>query len=73
MQHGKVITYASGQLKDYGLRYPTHDLELTAISSALKIWWHYCYGEKCEIFTDHKSWKYLFTQKKFNMRQKWDG
>ena len=28
------------------------------------------YGEQCEIFTDHKSLKYLFTQKELNMRQR---
>ena len=70
MQHGKVIAYASRQLKDYELRYPTHDLELAAIVFALKIWRHYLYGEKCEIYTDHKSLKYIFTQKELNMRQR---
>ena len=28
------------------------------------------YGEKCEIYTDHKSLKYFFTQKELNMRQR---
>ena len=70
MQHGKVIAYASRQLKDYETRYPTHDLELAAIVFALKIWRHYLYGEKCEIYTDHKSLKYIFTQKELNMRQR---
>ncbi|KAL8108014.1 hypothetical protein AgCh_024440 [Apium graveolens] len=70
MQHGKVIAYASKQLKEYEIRYPTHDLELAAIVFALKIWRHYLYGEKCEIFTDHKSLKYIFTQKELNMRQR---
>ena len=63
MQHGKVIAYASRQLKTHELKYPTHDLELAAIVFALKIWRHYLYGEKCEIYTDHKSLKYIFTQK----------
>ena len=70
MQHGKVIAYASRQLKEYEIRYPTHDLELAAIVFALKIWRHYLYGEKCEIYTDHKSLKYIFTQKELNMRQR---
>ena len=70
MQHGKVIAYASRQLKDYEKRYPTHDLELAAVVFALKIWRHYLYGEKCEIYTDHKSLKYIFTQKELNMRQR---
>ena len=70
MQNGKVIAYASRQLKDYERNYPTHDLELAAVVFALKIWRHYLYGVHCEIFTDHKSLKYPFTQKELNMRKR---
>ncbi|GKA06365.1 retrotransposon protein, putative, ty3-gypsy subclass, partial [Tanacetum coccineum] len=70
MQHGKVIAYASRQLKPYEVNYPTLDLELAAVVFALKIWRHYLYGETCDIFTDHKSLKYIFTQKELNMRQR---
>jgi hypothetical protein len=70
MQNGKVVAYASRQLKNHELNYPTHDLELAAIVFTLKIWRHYLYGEKCEIYTDHKSLKYLFTQKELNLRQR---
>jgi len=70
MQNDKVIAYASRQLKNHKLNYPTHDLELAAVVFALKIWRHYLYGEKCEIYTDHKSLKYLFTQKELNLRQR---
>ena len=70
MQHGKVIAYASRQLKDYEKNYPTHDLELAAVVFALKIWRHYLYGVHCDIYTDHKSLKYIFTQKELNMRQR---
>ncbi|KAJ4701711.1 Retrotransposon protein, putative, Ty3-gypsy subclass [Melia azedarach] len=70
MQHGKVIAYASRQLKKHELNYPTHDLELAAVVFALKIWRHYLYGPTCEIYTDHKSLKYLFTQKELNLRQR---
>ena len=70
MQHGKVVAYASRQLKSYEQNYPTHDLELVAIVFALKIWRHYLYGERCEIYTDHKSLKYISTQKELNMRQR---
>ena len=70
MQAGKVIAYASRQLKEYEQRYPTHDLELAAVVFALKIWRHYLYGERCEIYTDHKSLEYFFTQKDLNMRQR---
>ena len=59
------------QLKEYEQRYPTHDLELATVVFALKVWRHYLYGEKCEIYTDHKSLKYFFTQKDLNMRQRW--
>nr|GEX86486.1 reverse transcriptase [Tanacetum cinerariifolium] len=57
MQYGKVIAYASRQLKPYEVNYPTHDLELAAVVFALKIWRHYLYGESCDVFTDHKSLK----------------
>ena len=70
MQNGKVVAYASLQLKNYEKNYPTHDLELAAVIFPLKIWRHYLYGESCEIFTDHKSLKYFFTQKELNMRQR---
>ncbi|GKV17043.1 hypothetical protein SLEP1_g27596 [Rubroshorea leprosula] len=66
----KVIAYASRQLKPYKENYPTHDLELAVVIFALKIWRHYLYGETCEIFTNHKSLKYIFTQKELNMRQR---
>ncbi|XP_074376939.1 uncharacterized protein LOC141718451 [Apium graveolens] len=60
----------AGKLKEYELRYPTHDLELAAIVFALKMWRHYLHGEKYEIYTDQKSLKYIFTQKELNMRQR---
>nr|GFD50349.1 RNA-directed DNA polymerase [Tanacetum cinerariifolium] len=50
--------------------YPTHDLELAAVVFALKIWRRYLYGASCDIFTDHKSLKYIFTQRELNMRQR---
>nr|GFC76544.1 putative reverse transcriptase domain-containing protein [Tanacetum cinerariifolium] len=43
MQHGKVIAYASRQLKPYDVNYPTYDLELAAVVFALEIWRHYLY------------------------------
>ncbi|RVW84862.1 Transposon Tf2-12 polyprotein [Vitis vinifera] len=70
MQHRRVVAYASRQLKPYERNYPTHDLELAAVVFALKIWRHFLFGETCEIFTDHKSLKYLFSQKELNMRQR---
>ena len=70
MQNDKVVAYASRQLKPYEQNYPTHALELAVVVFALKIWRLYLYGVKCEIFTDHKSLKYIFTQKELNMRQR---
>ncbi|KAG8503420.1 hypothetical protein CXB51_001332 [Gossypium anomalum] len=70
MQEGKVIAYASRQLKPQEKNYPTHDLDPAAIVFALKIWRHYLYGEKCHIFTDHKCLKYLMLQKDLNLRQR---
>jgi hypothetical protein len=61
MLEGKVIAYASRQLRKHEKNYPTHDLELAAIVHALKIWRQYMIGKKCKIFTDHKSLKYIFT------------
>ncbi|KAJ9546700.1 hypothetical protein OSB04_019243 [Centaurea solstitialis] len=70
MQRGKVIAYASRQLKPHECNYPTHDLELGAVVIALKMWRHYLYGVKCTIYTDHKSLKYLMDQPNLNMRQR---
>ncbi|KAK4400634.1 Retrovirus-related Pol polyprotein from transposon [Sesamum angolense] len=70
MQHGKVISYASRQLRPHEINYPTHDLEVAAIVHALKIWRHYLYGDTFQIFTDHKSLKYIPTQKELNLRQR---
>jgi ribonuclease HI len=70
MQEGRVIAYASRALRPHELNYPTHDLELAAVVHALKIWRHYLMGNRCNIFTDHKSLKYIFTQLELNMRQR---
>jgi hypothetical protein len=70
MQEGRVIAYASRQLRRHEEHYPTHDLELAAVVHALKIWRHYLLGNICHIYTDHKSLKYIFTQSELNMRQK---
>ena len=70
MQEGKVIAYASRQLKPHEKNYPMHDLELATIVFALKIWRHYLYEEKCFIYNDHKSLKYLPSQRELNLRQR---
>ena len=70
MQEGKVVAYTSRQLKPHEKNYHTHDLELATIVFALKIWRHYLYGEKCFIYTDHKSLKYFPSQRELNLRQR---
>jgi hypothetical protein len=70
MQEGHVIAYASRQLRKHEQNYPTHDLELAAVLHALKIWRHYLLGHRCQIYTDHKSLKYIFTQNDLNLRQR---
>ena len=57
-------------MKPHEQNCPTHDLELAAVVFALKIWRHYLYGEKCRIFTYHKSLKYLLNKKDLNLRQR---
>ncbi|KAG8491141.1 hypothetical protein CXB51_014333 [Gossypium anomalum] len=56
-------------LKPHEGNYPTHDLELAAVIFALKIWRHYLYGERCVLYTDHKSLKYLLTQKELTQKE----
>nr|CAB3503748.1 unnamed protein product [Digitaria exilis] len=74
MQEIRVIAYASRPLRPHEQNYPTHDLELAAVIHALKIWRHYLIGVPCNIYTDHKSLKYVFTQAHLNMRQRrWLG
>jgi hypothetical protein len=69
MQEGHVIAYASRQLRKHERNYPTHNLELAAMIHALKIWRHYLLSHKCQIYTNHKSLKYIFTQNDLNLRQ----
>lgn len=60
MQDGKVVAYASQKLRIHERNYPTRDLELDPVVFMLKIWRHYLYGSRFEVFSDHKSLKYLF-------------
>jgi hypothetical protein len=70
MQDNRVIAYASRALRPHEQNYPTHDLELAVVVHALKMWRHYLMGTHCNIFTDHKSLKYIFTKADLNMRQR---
>jgi hypothetical protein len=68
MQDGHVMVYASRQLRKHEQHYPTHDLELAAVVHTLKVWRHYLIGKRCEIYSDHKSLKYIITQLDLNLR-----
>ena len=70
MQGSKVIIYVSRQLKVHEKNYPTHDLELEVMVFALKLWRHYLYGVHVDVFTDHKSLQYVFTQRELNLHQR---
>ncbi|WVZ63478.1 hypothetical protein U9M48_013105 [Paspalum notatum var. saurae] len=70
MQEGRVIAYASRQLRKHEANYPAYDLELAAFVHALKIWRHYLLGNTYHIYMDHKSLKYILTQPELNMRQR---
>ncbi|GJU61385.1 reverse transcriptase domain-containing protein [Tanacetum coccineum] len=70
MQRGKVIAYASRQLKIHEKNYTTHDLELGAVVFALNTWRHYLYGMKSVIYMYHKSLQHIFDQKELNMHQR---
>ena len=70
MQSGRVVAYGSRQLKNHEQNYPTHDMELAAVVFALKIWLHYLNGEEFEVYSNHKSLKYIFMQWDLNMRQR---
>ena len=52
------------------MNYATHDLELTAVVQALKTWRHFLIETSCDVYTDRKSLKYIFTQTELNLRQR---
>ena len=69
MQHGRVIAYASRQLKPHEVRYPMHHLELGAVVFDLKILRYSLYRVWCTIYTDHKSLRNLIDKPNLNMRR----
>ena len=61
-KNGRVMANTSHQLKPHKKNYSTHDLKLVAVVFVLKIWRCYIYDVRFEVYFDHKSLKYLFTQ-----------
>jgi len=70
MQEGHAIAYESRKLRNHARNYATHDLELLAVTYALKLWRHYLLGQRFTLVTDHQSLKWIFTQENLNMRQR---
>jgi hypothetical protein len=69
MQDGPVVVYASWKLRKHEEPYPTPNLELAVVVHALKIWRYYLTERRCELYTDHTSLKYIFTQLDLSFRQ----
>jgi hypothetical protein len=70
MQEGRVISNSLRQLRRHEEHYATQYLELAVVVMALRIWRYYLHGNVVHIYTDHKNWKYIFTQPDLNMRQR---
>jgi hypothetical protein len=70
MQDGHVVAYASRQLRKYEEKYLAPDLELAVMVHVLKTLRHYIIGKRYEVYSDHKSFKYIFTQPNLNLRQR---
>ncbi|XP_050876370.1 uncharacterized protein LOC127080084 [Lathyrus oleraceus] len=70
IQNSQVVAYVFRQLKVHERTYPTSDIELDIILFVLKIWRNHLFGSRFEVFSDHKSFKCLFDQKRFNMGQR---
>lgn len=54
----------------YEKKFLTHDLEIGAEVFELKVYWHYHYGTKFEVFTYHKTLKYIFNQHDLKLIQR---
>ena len=67
--HLRPIAFISRKLKDAETRYAVHEKETLAIIYALKTWRYYVAGQKIQVYTDHKSIQYLYTQPNLSMRQ----
>ncbi|KAG7585890.1 Reverse transcriptase domain [Arabidopsis thaliana x Arabidopsis arenosa] len=70
LEQREGVCLCSRQLRKHEGNYPTHDLEMATVVFALKIWRSYLYGGKVQVFTDHKSLKYIFPQPEPNLRQR---
>lgn len=70
LKNGHIVSYNSRHLKIHERNYHTNDLELAVVVFMFKVWRNYLYGSRFEVFSDHKSLKYLFHKKELNMRRR---
>ena len=64
-----IVAYEPRKLIEHEKRYATHDLELSAIIHAFKMWQHYLIGRKYILMSHNIILKYLFHQQNLNVRQ----
>ena len=57
MHNEQALAYASRKLEIHERNYPTHDLELAVMVLKFKVWRHYLFGSRFEVFSNHKSLK----------------
>jgi hypothetical protein len=69
MQDGHMVVYASRLLRKHEVHYLTHDFELAIVVHDLMILRHYLIEKRCELYTNHKSLRYIFTQLNLNLKQ----
>jgi hypothetical protein len=69
MQDDHIVAYALRQLRKHEEKYLTNYLKLAIVVHALMIWRHYIIDKRCEIYSNHKSLKYIFTQPDLNLMQ----
>lgn len=65
----RPVAFLSRKLNKAELNYPIHEKETLAIFYALIKFRHYLYMNEVEVFTDHHSIKYLYTQESISRRQ----
>jgi hypothetical protein len=68
-QNGHTICYDSRKLKEYEINYATHELELTSIIHAIKMWRNYLMGRRFEFRLDHRGLKHMFDRPIINSRK----
>lgn len=69
MEHENVVANGLRQLNYHEKSHLTHDLELSVVIFALTNWKCYLYGEKFEVYNDHKRLNTCFLNKELDLKQ----